>query len=135
MLKACRYCGRIHDKKFDCPAKLRTMRERDAVTREREREIRAFRSSAAWRRKSEMIKLRDGRLCLICRDELQRFHTKTGAVLGTEVHHIVPLSVDFSARLDDSNLITLCRIHHERAEAGKYPQAFLKALVRAVSAE
>ena len=38
---------------------------------------------------------------------------------GLSVHHIIPLAVDFDKRLDDDNLITLCRFHHERAERGQ----------------
>ena len=34
------------------------------------------------------------------------------------VHHIVPLKVDYDRRLDNDNLITLCRYHHEAAERG-----------------
>ncbi len=34
------------------------------------------------------------------------------------MHHIIPLSADYEKRLDDDNLITLCRFHHEQAERG-----------------
>ncbi len=135
MLKACQYCGRIHSKKTDCPAKIRTLRERDAIQRERESEIRSFRSSGAWKRKAKAIIRRDKGLCLVCRAELDSLGRCTGTLIGAEVHHIVPLSVDFSARLDDDNLITLCRVHHEDAERGDIPAEYLKGLVRAASAD
>ena len=32
------------------------------------------------------------------------------------VHHIVPITKDESRSLDDSNLITLCRRHHDLVE-------------------
>ncbi|MGX7099584.1 HNH endonuclease [Globicatella sanguinis] len=40
---------------------------------------------------------------------------KRGRVTRTRlyVHHIIPLKVDYSKRLDDSNLITLCYGCHE----------------------
>ena len=131
MLKACQYCGRIHDKKFDCSAKLKTLRERDEIQRGREGEIRSFRSSAAWRRKAAAIRRRDKGLCLICKDELDRLGVKSGSLFGAEVHHITPLVKDFEQRLDDDNLITLCRTHHEEAEAGEYKPDYLRGLARA----
>jgi len=36
-----------------------------------------------------------------------------GARKGLNVHHIVPFHVDPSKELLESNLITLCRVHHE----------------------
>ena len=32
------------------------------------------------------------------------------------VHHIIPITKDESRSLDDSNLITLCRKHHDMVE-------------------
>ncbi len=48
---------------------------------------------------------------------------------GLSVHHIVPLAVDYSMRLDDNNLITLCRSHHELAESGIISAAQLLQLI------
>ena len=129
MLKACQYCGRVHSKNIDCAAKARTLRERDAVQRERESIIRSFRSSGAWRRKAENIRSRDKGLCLVCRAEMETLGKCSGALIGAEVHHITPLSTDFSLRLEDDNLITLCRVHHEDAECGDISPGFLKGLV------
>ena len=47
---------------------------------------------------------------------------------GLSVHHIIPLAADFDKRLDDDNLITLCRYHHEQAERGTIPVARLRRL-------
>ena len=35
-----------------------------------------------------------------------------------QVHHIIPLEEDYSKRLDSTNLITLCPMHHKKAEQG-----------------
>ena len=35
-----------------------------------------------------------------------------------QVHHIIPISIDYSKRLDSDNLITLCTYHHHQAEKG-----------------
>ena len=132
MLKACQYCGRVHSKKLDCDRKIKTLRERDAIQREREDKIRSFRSSSAWKKKADAIRSRDSGLCLVCKDELRRFGGKNGALIGEDVHHITPLAIDYDRRLDDGNLITLCRFHHEEAEAGEYSPEYLVKLVAEV---
>ena len=48
-----------------------------------------------------------------------------------QVHHIVPLSADFTRRADPDNLITLCPKCHEAAERGDIPAAELIALTGA----
>ena len=44
------------------------------------------------------------------------------------VHHIIPLAVDYSKRLDNDNLISLCHYHHERAESGEISPDRLREL-------
>jgi hypothetical protein len=46
------------------------------------------------------------------------------------VHHIIPLRSDYARRLDGDNLISLCRDHHEMAEAGMITRSTLQALAR-----
>ena len=46
-----------------------------------------------------------------------------------EVHHIVPIEEDYTKRLDSSNLITLCRYHHEMAEANEISKEELLGMV------
>ena len=83
-----------------------------------------FRSSYAWLKKQRGIRERDLNLCRICLlnlyDTSNRFNYN-----DLSVHHITPLINDFSKRLDDDNLITLCRHHHELAEAGIIPKKLL----------
>ena len=45
-----------------------------------------------------------------------------------EVHHITPLNEDYDLRLDNDNLICLCRYHHELAEKGQISRDLLKKL-------
>ena len=58
---------------------------------------------------------RDLYLCVACRHKLpgtiRQFNNE-----DLSVHHIRPLNTNYELRLDDENLITLCRIHHEMAE-------------------
>lgn len=115
MKRSCSACGRIHDTKIICKAKRRL------IPAERT-EQQSFRSTARWTQKSIRIRERDLGLCRCCLAE--------GVLTweDLEVHHIVPLAEDFEKRLDDDNLITLCKRHHELAECGRIDRAFLEAL-------
>ena len=113
MRRACTYCGRSHKLGEVCPQKHAVTKQSTKTTR--------FRSSRTWRSKREYIARRDLYLCRVCLSE-GRYST------NIHVHHIVPLAVDFSRRLDDDNLISLCSCHHEQAEAGKIPAERLREL-------
>lgn len=58
---------------------------------------------------------RDLYLCVACRHLLpgtiRQFNNE-----DLSVHHIRPLNTNYELRLNDENLITLCRNHHEMAE-------------------
>lgn len=110
MLKSCRYCGRIHDSKFICPKKPQRKKF--------ETEQNSFRSSGTWKRKSLNIRKRDGFLCQVC---IRKRHSTVNQYNSKdlEVHHITPIATDYDARLDNDNLITLCKRHHEMAERGQ----------------
>ena len=114
MKRSCQYCGRVHQDGFTCPMKPKKKRSTEEESR--------FRSTSAWTKKSIEIKKRDLSLCRICLD--------AGVICweGLEVHHIIPLSEDMGRSLDDRNLITLCRGHHEEAEAGKIDRFYLFSL-------
>lgn len=115
MLKACIYCGRIHEKGFVCLKKPK-------VQSKYEKQIDIFRGSVKWKNKREHIYRRDMYLCRVCLDN--------GVYCSDNlsVHHITPLASDFSRRLDDDNLITLCGYHHEAAEKGDIPAEYLRTL-------
>ena len=123
MMKACKYCGRVHEYNTSCPKKPRkTYGVRDDG-------VGVFRRSGLWRKKSLDIRERDFNACRVCADgsygtyDGKQYHTTQ-----LSVHHIVPLSEDFDLRLDDDNLITLCSYHHELAEAGELPRDYLMTL-------
>ena len=90
----------------------------------------SFRSSYRWTQKSTQIRERDHYLCQACLHNLDgkgvRYTTDS-----LEVHHIVPISADYSKRLDDLNLITLCHEHHEQAEQHKLSAVALHDVVMA----
>lgn len=105
MLRSCSRCGKIH--KPGCC----TVAKPSAAERTPEQK---FRSSADWQRVAEAVRERDLNMCVACRH-------KQPAVFVTqslEVHHIIPLRVDWSLRLEEDNCATLCIPCHKLAEQG-----------------
>ena len=106
MLKSCSRCGKIHDINHKCYANSKQYYQADP-------KLRKFRNSTDWKSKAEEIKVRDKFLCQICLNE-NIFNYK-----DLSVHHITPLAEDWSRKLDNTNLITLCDKHHKECESGK----------------
>ena len=120
--KACRYCGKYHGRGETCPKKPKYFC--DASSAEYK-----FRSSFKWRVKREEIKKRDNYQCLACRANLSGTIRRLNPY-ELSVHHITPLREDISMGLNDGNLITLCRYHHEQAESGKSREKFFLILLK-----
>lgn len=76
-----------------------------------------FYKSAAWLRKRAKILRRDKYLCAECR-RYNRRDSRGLPIEAVTVHHIVPLEVDPSRRLDETNLQSLCKACHNR----KHPE-------------
>lgn len=104
-MKSCAYCGRIHARGYDC-GKIPHYGRQKGTDEQR------FRHSTAWTKKSIQIRARDMYMCVYCMQHDKRINTE-----DIEVHHIIPVKADYDRRLDDYNLISLCREHHEAAEA------------------
>lgn len=118
MLKSCKYCGRIHDSKYDCGMKPKRKKPANEVNK--------FRWSREWREKALQIKERDKYLCQLSLRENQPRYVYT----NLEVHHIIPISEAWDLRLDDSNLITLSEEYHEKAERGEISREYLQAILK-----
>lgn len=108
MKKSCSHCGRIHERSHVCSSKPKAVKKVTHIDR--------FRWTKVWQRKRLYIRERDNNLCQIC---LRMRHNTTEQYNfnNLEVHHIEPMVEAWDKRLDDDNLITLCRDHHEQAEA------------------
>lgn len=120
MLKSCSKCGKVHPKGYVCQHKCVEASVRNS-------EADRFRNTQTWRNKAIDIKKRDFYLCRVClRGDYNTINRLNSNRLS--VHHIIPLKNDFGKRLDDDNLITLCDYHHELAEKGAIPAAFLRGL-------
>ena len=114
MLIACSRCGRIHEW-GKCPAKRERTRYK-AINRTDEMK---FRSSAEWQKKTAEIRRRDAGLCKLCLYE--------GRINGRDlsIHHIDPIRRYPDRKLDNDNLITLCRDHHQQADADEIAKGLL----------
>lgn len=113
MKRYCTICHKIHE--GHCPKPIYANRKRNS-------EADKFRNTQIWKRKAAHILERDLHCCRLC--------LLAGVLTNRElsVHHIVPILVDYDKRLDDDNLITLCRFHHEQAESGRISKHELKRL-------
>ena len=132
MLKACYYCGRIHDDKIPCRNKQEAEEKRLAYKnghRGRSKAADSFRNTNRWRQKRNEIFHRDRCLCLCCLAELEGTETKYNTE-ALEVHHIVPLREDIEKKDDNENLITVCKLHHEMCEGGDIGRDIQRHLAR-----
>ena len=116
MKSVCVYCGKIHDKSFNCGKK--------PVNRFRSKGTNAdkFRWTYAWKDKREQIKYRDKCLCRYC------LYKNKITCDDLSVHHIEPIKERHDLRLEDTNLITLCSSCHSLAEDGKINRTLLHEL-------
>lgn len=116
---SCSYCG-IVPRGHKCPHKQYKKKE--------DTEANKFRKTNRWAKKSIEIRQRDKYLCRVCMANLyntmQQFNYKE-----LDVHHIIPINEDYNKRLDNDNLITLCRYHHKMADDGKIPRKELQKLI------
>ena len=125
MLKSCPYCHRIHDSLYKCAAKTTVMRKRqNRLTTDADR----FRRTNAWTSKSMAVRERDNHMCLCCKAQLIGTDRQIETV-GLSVHHITPIEEDYELRLDETNLITVCKRHHELCEANKITRDMQRLLV------
>lgn len=104
----CNRCGKIlpAGKKCTCTTEYKKNYNRFG----RDNKIKKFRSSPEWLRARSAVIDRDDGID-------QYIYNTTGEILpGCSVHHIVPLSEDYTKRLDMNNLITLSEDTHGRIE-------------------
>lgn len=116
MLVSCKYCGGLHERGTECQSKPKRVKENSIAVR--------FRNTNAWRKQSKHIAKVDNYLCLVCKAQKKYVYD------NLEVHHIVPIAEDYTKRLDDGNLITLCVEHHKMADANKISREELRTLIR-----
>ena len=121
MFSSCVYCGRIHAEGYICSKKPIKRKKIDDAVR--------FRNSSEWNRKRLEIRARDNYLCQICIRELYGTRRKYNCE-DLQVHHVVPISSDEKLQLDNSNLITLCSMHHAMCDRGEIPYDEVKEIIK-----
>ena len=133
MLISCKYCGRVHERKFECEPKKKVKekqkKKRIEKFKKKKNYIDRFRSTIVWTNKSMEIRKRDLFLCQVCIRK-KYYYNRQYENSNLSVHHIIPLNVDYNKRLDNYNLITLCGFHHELAEAEEIPTEELLLIAR-----
>lgn len=120
MLKACGWCGRMHDINATCPRKP-TQKGRKY---EHRTDADKLRNTYRWRMKREQIKQDAHYMCEVCKDQ--------GHITSQhlEVHHIIKLNKAPDLLTDDDNLICLCTTHHKQADAGEIEPVYLRELAK-----
>lgn len=84
----------------------------------------SFYHSGEWRAVRQRVLERDHYLCQVCK--------RAGHITpATTVHHITPVRVDYSKRLDPDNLETICKAchnaeHRERTQSLKKKENKIK---------
>jgi 5-methylcytosine-specific restriction endonuclease McrA len=128
MLKSCKYCGRIHEEKMECRQKKEAQEKRWNARKKTGAAV--FRKSSAWTAKSRQVRQRDCYMCLCCKENMvgtdRQYNSRE-----LSVHHITPIEEDYSMRLEEENLITVCAVHHEMCEAGEISRDMQRQLVLA----
>ena len=135
MLKACPYCGRMHMRNEGCCKKPAKKYKKKRNTNEFESKYNSFLSSFAWQKAREDTKVRDFYLCVICFAKGRKDGKRKYDPQPLEVHHIVPVKEDWDMRLKKDNLITLCKKHHEDAEAGVIRREELRKFIKGIPPE
>ncbi len=126
MLKSCVYCGRIHGRNYICQERKQAERGRAKLASDKENK---FRWSGVWKKKAKEIKERDLYLCQACIRKLDGTVRQYNSEC-LSVHHIIKLRDDYGMRLDDCNLITLCRMHHGMADKGEIQASVLAGIIK-----
>lgn len=126
--RSCKFCGKIHAVGVACTRKPKQKRKDD--------EAKHLRASQAWREKSEEIRERDHYLCQLCIRGIPFDGETTHSQMNVrytydelEVHHAVPIAEDPEKWLNDDNLITTCRAHHEAMEKGQIPIELVRRII------
>ena len=112
----CKYCG-VVSRGHRCPYRPKEKPKENT-------ELRRFRNSQAWAKKSVEVKTKAKYLCEVCMDD--KYNTINQLNFkDLETHHIEPLNENYNRRLDNLNLVVLCQQHHKMAEKNDIPKEYL----------
>lgn len=110
-LRSCRYCGKIHLDNIVCSKKPKDIRKKKRSEADR------FRGLQIWKKKRAEIKERDNFICQLCyRNLYNTVDSRINYKGNIQVHHIEDINSNWDKRLDNNNLLCLCKYHHEMAD-------------------
>lgn len=116
-LVSCSSCGRIHEATYVCDKKKANMKRNRDRYKEKLKGTKDIRSTGRWKRKASDIKARDLGLCQMCKHNIDMLSgMRLFNAINVQVHHIIKIKDNPDLAFEDSNLITLCRYHHELVE-------------------
>lgn len=107
----CKYCNNIHDKYYDCDAKVKSNRLRRKYKYSNDYKLyNDCYNTRKWRRLREEILKDNNYMCEICL-ELGKINCD-----DLQVHHIEKVKDNQAKMFDKNNLIVVCRGHHKQIE-------------------
>lgn len=119
---SCKYCGKIHEKKYDCGCKPKKKKyDRQAEDK--------LRWQQSWKNKRIEIKERDKYLCQCCIRNIVKIHSQQFVYNKLEVHHARKLREYPELALENKNLITLCEYHHKLADNGTISLEIIEKII------
>ena len=101
-------CGQAHIVGEECPNYYKYMRKYASDTNKM---VNKFYKSKNWLLKKEEIKTRDKGMCQRCLIKFERI-----TIDHLEIHHIEKLTSNWEKRLDNDNLVCLCRRCHRHID-------------------
>lgn len=122
-LRACRYCGRVHEEGYICSRKPKEVKK---VRSEEDR----LRGLQVWKKKRKEIKERDLYSCQLCIRDKHNTMKELMFTNDVQVHHIYSMIERNDLWLDNHNLICLCKFHHELAEKPTYNKVELLLIAK-----
>lgn len=117
-LRACVYCGQVHEVDFKCKLKPKV----DYAKYKKDYD--KLRNKKAWARLAEAVKRDSNYLCEVCFDK--------GRLIadGLESHHIVKIKDNPDLFLDEQNIVCLCKYCHKMADRGELDKDYLRELAQ-----
>lgn len=103
-MKHCEKCQAIIDAAVERKKKESQKKRQKRYNLKRDPKTQAFYQSPEWRQLSRAYMYKRGFRCEVC------------GGIATEVHHKIPLRVDWAKRLDETNLMAVCRKCHVAEE-------------------
>ncbi len=125
MLRSCGHCGKLHKYNEPCPKK----KPKELSAPKKDTKSNKFRKTYKWTQKSIEIRKRDNHICQLCLRGFEGTVKKYNSE-NIQAHHIESLESAYDERLDNLNLLAVCKRHHDMAEDGYISKSELKNIAK-----